>query len=342
MQTERPDLHTPLPVLDATRDVGRNHYWSYHDLPALLACKRPLTASADEDLFIAVHQVCELSFHQMILDLGRTLDAWRTALAEPADGLCDEPAEAVYFLARVVRLWRTVNVTMPILGELRAFAQFRTSIGPTSGFQSAQFRRVEIMSGVARAYWQGGTNDAAGTPHVAETAFDRRHGEDVRRWLAEHRAHSLAHHWGVLHARLERAGLAARRHAPTAALRSLLAEKQAAVLGFHRAHLHLARVQLERVGPPPAPAAPPSPITSAASSASSHPSSPASTERSAPAEGAAPPAGESAACTCSTSVSSASPSPSRPTRGSCSAARSTARRSRTCCTGCVAAGASCC
>ena len=35
-------------------DASDNHYWSYHSLGELLACKRPLTASQDEDLFMAV------------------------------------------------------------------------------------------------------------------------------------------------------------------------------------------------------------------------------------------------------------------------------------------------
>ena len=63
---------------------------------------------------------------------------------------------------------------MPILTIMGAFAKFRTSIGPTSGFQSFQFRHLEIMSGV-RQYWEGGTNDAAGQPHVAEVEFKFNH-----------------------------------------------------------------------------------------------------------------------------------------------------------------------
>jgi tryptophan 2,3-dioxygenase len=153
MTTPR-DFTTPLPLLDTDEDVSRNHYWSYHNLPALLACKRPLTASMDEDLFIAVHQVCEIAFHQIVIDQDRALDALRAALSNETIAPLDETH---YFLARVTRLWRTVNVTMPILTDLRAFAQFRTSIGPTSGFQSFQFRRIEIQAGVRERYWQGGT-----------------------------------------------------------------------------------------------------------------------------------------------------------------------------------------
>lgn len=248
----RPYDARPLPPLDPAMDASQNHYWTYHRLPTLLACKQPLTASQDEDLFIAVHQVCELSFHQMLLDLARALDAWREAMAEPPDGLIGPTHELLYFLRRVLQLWRTVNTTMPILNGLRAFAEFRTSIGPTSGFQSAQFRRLEIMSGVPR-YWAGGTADAEGRLHVAETEFDRVHGAQVRQWLDEHREHSLRHYHGRLLGAAsggtdsERlAGLRAHPHA--APLLAALAQYDRAQTTFHRAHLHLASVQLRRVG----------------------------------------------------------------------------------------------
>lgn len=239
-------LATPLPVVDPGRDASRNHYWSYHQLPLLLGCKQPLTASADEDLFIAVHQVCEIAFHQMVIDLDRTLDA----LAEALPGADATPAtldEASYFLARVVRLWRTVNTTLPILGDLRAFAQFRSSIGPTSGFQSFQFRHIEIQTGVKTRYWQGGTADAQGRPHVAETEFDRVHGADVQRWLERHAGHSLAVYWERLRGGLDReAALGERPDVQRfmAALRDI----DRAQTSFHRAHLQVAVEQLRRVG----------------------------------------------------------------------------------------------
>ena len=234
----------PLPPRDPDMDPTENHYWSYHGLETLLACKAPVTASQDEDLFIAVHQICELALHQMILDLGRALDALRDALAGTA-GLPGDCTESVYFLRRVNRLWKTVNTTMPILADMRAFGEFRDAIGPTSGFQSFQFRHLEILSGVPR-YWTGGTADESGTPHVAETEFDRRYGADVEAWLAAHEQHSLRHHASVLLARAEPAAL--RAHAGTRALVAELAAYDRAQRRFHASHLQLATVQLERVG----------------------------------------------------------------------------------------------
>ncbi len=235
----------PLPPLDPAMDASRNHYWTYHSLDTLLACKKPLTAAKDEDLFIAVHQICELAFHQMIIDLGRTLDAFRVALGDARRPI-GPTAEAVYFLERVNRMWSSVNATMPILTTMRAFAEFRTSIGPTSGFQSAQFRRLEIMSGIRSIYWQGATADAAGKVHVAESMFDEVYGDQINDWFAAYADHSLKTYCDRLLARADLSTLQVDRHA-----RPLLRRLQSydrAQLAFHRLHLGLAVSQLKKVG----------------------------------------------------------------------------------------------
>lgn len=238
--------------MDPTVDVTNNHYWTYHNLPVLLACKKPVTASQDEDLFIAVHQVCELSFHQMIIDLGRVL-AIMGANIDAAKGHIGDLGEASYFLKRVVQFWRTVNATMPILSGMRGFAEFRTALGPTSGFQSWQFRRIEIMSGVTQRYWQGGTADAEGKVHVAESEFDRHYGDEVKGWIEDHRSHSLRHYAEELLAIATASGSTDPAgwlddHASAGPLTRLMGVYDRAQLAFHRAHLQLAVVQLTRVG----------------------------------------------------------------------------------------------
>jgi tryptophan 2,3-dioxygenase len=234
----------PLPPLDPTMDASKNHYWSYHDLDTLLACKRPLTAARDEDLFITVHQICELAFNQMIIDMDRAIDAFETALDSDGDGIGDT-TDAVYFLGRVNELWGTVNTTMPILKGMRAFAEFRTSIGPTSGFQSAQFRQIEIMSGIREIYWEGGTADAEGNKHVAETEFDRRHGDAVRGWFETYADRSLK----KLAARLaDRLGDTIHSDADAKPLVAALVDYDKAQLAFHRLHVGLATAQLRKVG----------------------------------------------------------------------------------------------
>jgi len=242
----------PLPPVDPNLDVTKNHYWSYHNIEALLSCKNPLTASKDEDLFIAVHQICELAFNQMITDMERVLEALAEALKDDANPVIGDTSEACYFFKRILRLYETVVITMPILGTMRAFAEFRTSIGPTSGFQSFQFRHLEIMSGV-RKYWEGGTNDAEGKPHIAETEFERRYGTDIVSWFERYRDRSLAHYYDALVKRATGNSTEERvanllNHPHASAILKCMRAYDELQTRFHQAHLGLAVQQLKIVG----------------------------------------------------------------------------------------------
>lgn len=242
----------PLPPIDPNLDVTKNHYWSYHNLEALLSCKNPLTASKDEDLFIAVHQICELAFNQMITDMERVLEALAEALKDNSDPVIGDSSEACYFFNRILRLYEVVVITIPILGTMRAFAEFRTSIGPTSGFQSFQFRHLEIMSGV-RKYWEGGTNDADGKPHIAETEFERRYGGDIASWFERYRDRSLAHYYDTLVKRATGNSTEERvanllNHPHASAILKCMRAYDELQTRFHQAHLGLAVQQLKIVG----------------------------------------------------------------------------------------------
>jgi tryptophan 2,3-dioxygenase len=242
----------PLPPVDPNLDVTKNHYWSYHNLEALLSCKNPLTASKDEDLFIAVHQICELAFNQMITDMERVLEALAEALKDDANPVIGDTTSACYFFKRILRLYEVVVITMPILGTMRAFAEFRTSIGPTSGFQSFQFRHLEIMSGV-RKYWEGGTNDAEGKPHIAETEFERRYGADIASWFERYRDRSLAHYYDTLVKRATGNSTEERvanllNHPHASGILKCMRAYDEFQTRFHQAHLGLAVQQLKIVG----------------------------------------------------------------------------------------------
>ncbi len=247
MPISTPYTARPMPPRDPSADVSQNHYWRYHRLDQLLDAKQPVTHSVDEDLFIAVHQCCEVAFNQMIIDMQRALDALGAAFRAD-DPLVGDVGEAGYFLRRVIHFWDVVNRVMPILNGMRGFAEFRQAIGPGSGFQSWQFRHIEIMSGIRHVYWAGGTKDADGNLHVAETEFERRHGADVARWLSEHREHSLVYYWEVLKARAGGDTAQLEAHDSAGELIALLQKYEAAQKLFHQAHLALAVRQLAIVG----------------------------------------------------------------------------------------------
>ncbi|MEM9569222.1 MAG: tryptophan 2,3-dioxygenase, partial [Cyanobacteria bacterium P01_E01_bin.34] len=123
----------------------------------------------------------------------------------------------------------------------------------TSGFQSAQFRRLEIMSGITEAYWQGGTQDSAGNLHPAEVEFNRRYGTQVKDWFARYRLHSLVYYYQTL-CRLagdqtpKDSSHQLGQYANLKPLLDLFAQFDACKRQFHQAHLGLAAQQLSLVG----------------------------------------------------------------------------------------------
>jgi tryptophan 2,3-dioxygenase len=107
----------------------------------LLDQQRPETdpPAHDELLFIVVHQVYELWFKLMLHELESTRDAILTGR---------------YWWAR--HLLRRVHTIESVLVEQLAvletmtpqdFLEFRAKLEPASGFQSAQFREMEFISG---------------------------------------------------------------------------------------------------------------------------------------------------------------------------------------------------
>jgi tryptophan 2,3-dioxygenase len=174
-------------------------YGSYLQLDLLLAAQRPpdfarLEAADDpssgtrdllhhdELLFIVVHQAFEIWFKLILHELGRARDL----LGRVSPGRRRETVEErhvpeiVAAVERVNEVFRVatdqfrVIETMPTL----AFLAFRDAITPASGFQSVQFRELEIMSGAveARRAASSGTFAALLTP-VEHVRLDRRLAE---------------------------------------------------------------------------------------------------------------------------------------------------------------------
>ena len=129
------------------------YYADYLQLDRLLDCQRPESdrhgqAAHDEMLFIVVHQAYELWFKQILHELGRIQ-------AEFARN----PLEDEY-LGRIVRgLDRIIEILKLLVQQLGVletmtpldFLDFRDLLIPASGFQSVQFRLIEIALGLDRA-----------------------------------------------------------------------------------------------------------------------------------------------------------------------------------------------
>ncbi len=192
----------------------RTDYSSYLLIDDLLRLQRPLTEGADDELlFIVVHQAYELWFKLLLHELGLARD-------HLLQGAC--------WLA-TPRLRRAVAIDELLLGQLKVletmspegFLAFRDPLAPASGFQSEQFREIELLSG-------GGPPPTGGLHPGGETA-DRlaRQRDGPTLWEATLR--SLAAH-----------DLLAREPGPAGP--ALVRQAVGAIYGSHddpvRAHFH--------------------------------------------------------------------------------------------------------
>lgn len=114
-------------------------YWDYINLETLLSLQRPRTLFPDEVIFIVYHQVTELYLKLILWEM------------EQICNISNLPSEKV-FLEKIKRINSyfdyLVNTfdTMFYGMEHEQFLKFRMTLTPSSGFQSLQFRLVEIRS----------------------------------------------------------------------------------------------------------------------------------------------------------------------------------------------------
>jgi len=113
-------------------------YWDYIHLDTLLSLQSPETSFPDEKVFILYHQITELYFRMILLEL---------------EQISNRPnIDAAFFIERINRVIRyfqnLVNsFEIMVVGmEKEQFLKFRMALLPASGFQSAQYRLIEIAS----------------------------------------------------------------------------------------------------------------------------------------------------------------------------------------------------
>ncbi len=119
---------------------GRLSYASYLRIPDLLALQVGMTEAHDELLFIVVHQVYELWFKVLLHELEAVRDAMFTG----------EAFAARHGLRRAQVIERVLVEQVAVLETMspQDFLAFRSELAPASGFQSAQFRELEFLSGL--------------------------------------------------------------------------------------------------------------------------------------------------------------------------------------------------
>jgi tryptophan 2,3-dioxygenase len=113
-------------------------YWDYIRLDTLLSLQVPSTEFPDEMIFIGYHQITELYFKLIIHEQLQVINK--------------KDLTSAFFEEKAVRINRYFTVLINsfdvmIQGmERDQFLKFRMSLLPASGFQSAQFRMIELYS----------------------------------------------------------------------------------------------------------------------------------------------------------------------------------------------------
>jgi tryptophan 2,3-dioxygenase len=120
---------------------GRVTYGGYLRLDQLLNAQQPLSQPPhhDETLFIVQHQVAELWMKLVIHELKAAIAHLRR----------DDINACLKILARVKQVQRQLFEQWAVLETLTPseYLEFRDVLGPSSGFQSLQYRMIEFMLG---------------------------------------------------------------------------------------------------------------------------------------------------------------------------------------------------
>lgn len=186
------DLST---YLDGLLHADYLKYWDYINLETLLSLQRPRTRFPDEVVFIVYHQVTELYLKLVLWEMDQISN--RDSL--PSEELFLEKIKRINsYFDYLVNTFDTMFHGM----EQEQFLNFRMTLTPSSGFQSLQFRLVEIRSTslknllsldirndiqdespeslFQKIYWKkGATESATGKKTLSLIHFEEKYGKEL-------------------------------------------------------------------------------------------------------------------------------------------------------------------
>jgi tryptophan 2,3-dioxygenase len=127
-----------LSYLDGLLYADTVKYWDYIELDTLLSLQKPRTQFPDEHIFIIYHQITELYFQLALKEFEQLAD--------------NKEIDEKFFVDRVSRINRYFDALITSFDimskgmDQKQFMQFRMALLPASGFQSAQYRFIEMHS----------------------------------------------------------------------------------------------------------------------------------------------------------------------------------------------------
>ncbi|MDX5404546.1 MAG: tryptophan 2,3-dioxygenase family protein [Bacteroidota bacterium] len=187
-----------LSFLDGLLYADYITYWDYIHLDTLLSLQTPRTPIPDEEVFIMYHQITELYFKLSLHELKQISKR--------------EKMDAAFLKEKIRRINRYFRALTDSFGVMEdgmdrdQFLHFRMALIPASGFQSVQYRLIEVMSTdfinlVSRdhrdkyddnsrieemyhdIYWKNGaTIEDTGAKTLTLSQFEQKYTDKILRW----------------------------------------------------------------------------------------------------------------------------------------------------------------
>ncbi|MBI1767402.1 MAG: tryptophan 2,3-dioxygenase [Bacteroidetes bacterium] len=182
-------------------------YWDYIHLDTLLSLQTPKTHFKDEKVFIVYHQITELYFNLILWEIDQIVE--QTNLTEKF--FCERMDRMINYFRQLVNSFGVMVDGM----DRNQFLKFRMSLLPASGFQSGQYRMIEICSTdminivntddrksmtdvddinrlLEKLYWRSGATElATGKKTLTLKQFEEKYIEDFKTLGEKHRDRNL-------------------------------------------------------------------------------------------------------------------------------------------------------
>ncbi|WP_338732496.1 tryptophan 2,3-dioxygenase family protein [Mangrovimonas cancribranchiae] len=129
------DLETHLEGLLYSKPIN---YWDYIQTDALLDLQTQRSVLPDEMVFIMYHQINELLFKMILWEIDQ--------VANHDELTVDFFSEKLMRISRYFDMLTSSFNIMKDGMEVEQYNKFRTTLTPASGFQSAQYRKIEFAS----------------------------------------------------------------------------------------------------------------------------------------------------------------------------------------------------
>ena len=196
INTKYQDLgENPDPYLSGLRYTNPVNYWDYCEVDTLLTLQKPKTFLQDENVFIMYHQVNELLFKMILSEIEQVSN--------------EDSITLDFFVSKLGRINRYFDVLISSFAIMKygmdvdQYMKFRDALTPASGFQSVQYRKIEIactdlnnlidarykdkadeiiglQSKIDHLYWQAaGKNYKTGKKSLMLSMFEEKYGKEL-------------------------------------------------------------------------------------------------------------------------------------------------------------------